>query len=168
MTPARSSNRWTLPTPISGILAAGRVILEVEAAAAHAAMFAVNADAYGPGIAGLVRAGQAHRPAQVAAAERARAAFRDEVAPLLASVDALLSPVAPGPAPRRSDGTGDFTLCAPWSFIGVPSISIPTGLDDDGLPLALQLIGGAGRLERLLGTAAWCERLVGFDGRPPS
>jgi Asp-tRNA(Asn)/Glu-tRNA(Gln) amidotransferase A subunit family amidase len=113
-----------------------------------------------------VRAGLARRPAELAAAQRARAAYRDDIAPLLASVDALLSPVAPGPAPRRSEGTGDFTLCAPWSFIGVPSISLPTGLGGDGLPLALQLVAGVGRVDRLLATAAWCERVVGFDARP--
>ena len=64
----------------------------------------------------------------------------------------------PGPAPLRSEGTGDFMLCAPWSFAGVPSIAIPTGLDAAGLPLALQLVGASRALERLLGAAAWCER----------
>jgi aspartyl-tRNA(Asn)/glutamyl-tRNA(Gln) amidotransferase subunit A len=155
-----------LPSPIAGPVAAGRVILESEAAAVHRSMFAAHGDDYGPGIAGLVRAGLARRPAELAAAQRARAAYRDDIAPLLASVDALLSPVAPGPAPRRSEGTGDFTLCAPWSFIGVPSISLPTGLGGDGLPLALQLVAGVGRVDRLLATAAWCERVVGFDARP--
>ena len=72
------------------------------------------------------------RPSQRARA--IRAAFRSEVEPLLRDVDALLSPVAPGPAPLRSEGTGDFMLCAPWSFAGLPSIAIPTGLDDAGLP----------------------------------
>ena len=47
-----------------------------------------------------------------------------------------------GPAPVRAVGTGDFALCAPWSTAGVPSIAIPTGLDDDGLPLAIQLTAG--------------------------
>jgi len=50
----------------------------------------------------------------------------------------------------------------------VPSIAIPTGLDADGLPLAIQLTGGTGRIEALLGAAAWCERVVRFDARPPS
>jgi amidase len=87
--------------------------------------------------------------------------------PLLGSFDALLSPVAPGPAPLRSEGTGDFSLCAPWSFIGVPSISIPTGLDEAGPPLAIQLVGGPGGLGRLLGAATWSERVIGFSARPP-
>ena len=57
-------------------------------------------------------------------------------------------------------------LCAPWSFAGVPSIAIPTGLDDTGLPLGLQLVGASRALERLLGAAAWCEGVIGFDAVP--
>ena len=57
-------------------------------------------------------------------------------------------------------------LCAPWSTAGVPSIAIPTGLDDAGLPLSLQLVGASRALGRLLGAAAWCEAEIGFDARP--
>ena len=39
--------------------------------------------------------------------------------------------------------TGDPYLCAPWSFAGMPSIALPSGLAPDGLPLSLQLVGGA-------------------------
>jgi len=156
-----------LPPSFAGIVDAGRVILEAEAAAYHESMFAQHADDYAPGIAGLVTAGLARRAIEVIQAERARAAFRDAIVPLLGAFDALLSPVAPGPAPRRSDGTGDFSLCAPWSFVGVPAISIPTGLDEAGLPVAVQLVGGPGGLAQLLGAAAWSERVVGFTARPP-
>jgi Asp-tRNA(Asn)/Glu-tRNA(Gln) amidotransferase A subunit family amidase len=156
-----------LPPSFAGIVAAGRLILEVEAAAYHELMFAQHAADYGPGIAELVRAGLARRATELARAERARTAFRDAILPMLGAVDALLSAVAPGPAPRRSEGTGDFSLCAPWSFIGVPAISIPTGVDEAGLPLALQLIGGTGGLGRLLGAAAWTERVIDFSARPP-
>ena len=67
-------------------------------------------------------------------------------------------------AAARRSGTGDFALCAPWSTAGVPSIAIPTGLDDggpaprapaDGLPDGLRpaarggrVVRGAGRLRR--------------------
>ena len=156
-----------LPTSFAGIVAAGRLILEAEAAAYHESMFAQHAGDYGPGIAELITAGLARRATELVQAERARAAFRDAMVPILGTVDALLSPVAPGPAPRRSEGTGDFSLCAPWSFIGVPAISLPTGLNEGGLPLAMQLVGGPGGLARLLGAAAWTERVIGFATRPP-
>ena len=140
-----------LPSPFARIVAATRLIMSVEAAATHASTFAVHGDAYGPGIAALVRTGQAQRPVDLDRAERDRASFRTGMAPLLAAHDALLSPVAPGPAPDRRMGTGDLALCAPWSCIGVPAIAIPTGLDASGLPWSVQLVGGADDIGRLLG-----------------
>ncbi len=155
-----------LPPSLLALLDAGRVILEAEAAAVHEDWFRAHEAEYGPQIAGLVRAGMAREAAEVERAREVQAAFRDAVEPPLRDIDALLSPVAPGPAPLRAEGTGDFMLCAPWSFAGLPSIAIPTGLDDAGLPLALQLTGAESRLDRLLGAAAWCERVIAFDARP--
>ncbi len=123
-----------MPDSFGPLRDAGRVILEAEAAVVHETMFRAHAAEYGPQIAGLVRAGLALSAEAVAQARAVQAAFRADVIPLLDGVDALLSPVAPGPAPLRTVGTGDFALCAPWSTAGVPSIAIPTGLDDAGLP----------------------------------
>ena len=69
-------------------------------------------------------------------------------------------------AARSLYACGDATLCAPWSSAGVPSITVPTGLDEAGLPLALQLVQAPAGLARLLGVAAWCERVVAFAARP--
>jgi amidase len=86
--------------------------------------------------------------------------------PLLEAHDAVLSPTAPAPAPAGLAWTGDASLCAPWSSAGVPSISLPTGLDGAGLPLALQLVQAPSGTSRLLGVAAWCERVIGFRAQP--
>ena len=121
-----------LPSSFMALLDAGRAILEAEAAAVHEAWFRDHADGTGHRSPGSCAPVSALDPAAVAHAREVRTAFRSAIAPLLEGVDALLSPVAPGPAPLRSEGTGDFVLCAPWSFAGVPSIAIPTGLDDSG------------------------------------
>jgi Asp-tRNA(Asn)/Glu-tRNA(Gln) amidotransferase A subunit family amidase len=156
-----------LPRSFGEVVTATRLVLEAEAAAFHESMFAEHAADYGPGIAELITAGLARKASELVHAERLRNAFRAEMMPLLDAVDALLSPVAPGPAPLRAEGTGDFSLCAPWSLIGVPSISIPSGLDDAGLPLAVQLVGGPTRLGSVLGAATWIERVIDFQARPP-
>ncbi len=150
-----------MPAAFEPLRDAGQVILEAEAAAIHESMFHAHSTEYGPQIAALVRAGLERRPDAVERARAVRDNFRAAVIPLLEGVDALLSPVSPGPAPLRRVGTGDFSLCAPWSTAGVPSISIPTGLDDSGLPLALQLTGAPSGLGRLLGAAAWCAAQIG-------
>jgi Asp-tRNA(Asn)/Glu-tRNA(Gln) amidotransferase A subunit family amidase len=156
----------TLPPAFNEIHAAGQVVLEVEAATYHQPMFGKHAADYGPGMAEMIPRGLARSATDYVVANRARLAFRDAMIPLLEAHDALLSPTAPGPAPAGLGWTGDASLCAPWSSAGVPSISLPTGLDEAGLPLALQLIQASGGTERLLGAAAWCERVVGFTARP--
>ena len=156
----------TLPPVFAEIHAAGQVVLEVEAAAYHQPAFAKHASDYGPGLAEMIPRGLARPATEYVAANRARLAFREAMIPVLEAHDALLSPTAPGPAPAGLGWTGDASLCAPWSSAGVPSITVPTGLDAAGLPLALQLVQAPAGLARLLGVAAWCERIVGFDARP--
>jgi aspartyl-tRNA(Asn)/glutamyl-tRNA(Gln) amidotransferase subunit A len=156
----------TLPRPYDDIHAVGQVVLEAEAATYHQPMFAKYASDYGPGMAEMIPRGLARTACEYINANRARLAFRETMIPLLEAHDALLSPTALGSAPAGLGWTGDAVLCAPWSSAGVPSISIPTGLDDAGLPLALQLVQAPSGLARLLGTAAWCERVVAFSARP--
>ena len=156
----------TLPPPFAGIHAAGQVVLEVEAATYHQSAFAKHADDYGAGMREMLKIGLARPATEYVTANRARTAFRQAMIPLLEAHDALLSPTAPGPAPAGLGWTGDASLCAPWSSAGVPSISLPTGLNASGLPLALQLVQAPTGLARLLGVAAWCERVLGFSERP--
>jgi aspartyl-tRNA(Asn)/glutamyl-tRNA(Gln) amidotransferase subunit A len=155
-----------LPPAFAGIHASGQVVLEVEAATYHQPTFAKFASDYGPGMAEMIPRGLARPATEYVVANRARLGFRDAMVPLLEAHDALLSPTAPGSAPAGLGWTGDASLCAPWSSAGVPSISLPTGVDAAGLPLALQLVQAPGGLTRLLGTAAWCETALGFTGRP--
>jgi Asp-tRNA(Asn)/Glu-tRNA(Gln) amidotransferase A subunit family amidase len=157
-----------LPPEYGEIHAAGQVVLEAEAATYHQAAFTKYAADYGPGMAEMVARGLRRPATEYVAANRARRAFREAMLPLLQAHDALLSPTAPGPAPPGLGWTGDASLCAPWSSAGVPSITLPTGLDGAGLPLALQLVQAPGGTPRLLGIAAWCERVIGFTARPPA
>ena len=93
-------------------------------------------------------------------AEDFRTAFRE--------VDVLLTPTAPSSAFPEGAKTADplamyvndiFTV--PASLAGLPAISVPAGLDDDRLPLGLQLIGQAFDEATLLRAAAALENAVG-------
>jgi Asp-tRNA(Asn)/Glu-tRNA(Gln) amidotransferase A subunit family amidase len=89
------------------------------------------------------------------------------MAPIAAAHDALLTPTVAAPAPKGLGSTGDPYFCAPWSFAGLPAIALPSGVDAGGLPLSIQLVGAAFAEARLLGAAAWCERVIGFAAAPP-
>ena len=71
---------------------------------------------------------------------------------LAAEFDACITLAAPGAAPVGLGWTGDPTFAVPASMLGVPAITLPV-LQDDGLPLGLQLLGFADRDAVLFSTA---------------
>lgn len=84
----------------------------------------------------------------------------------MSTFDALLTIPTPGEAPTL-ETTGDPRFCTPWTLIGAPAITIPTGLGPAGLPLGLQLVGRPGRDGELLRAAEWvAEHLPGLS--PPA
>src|SRR5262245_12038991 len=155
-----------LPPSFHDLAASGLTVLEAEAAAYHQRWFARHADEYSPEMRSLVQAGLSLSATAYVAANRRRLAFRDDVMPLLSAHEALLGPTAPAPAPSGLGSTGDGSLCAPWSNAGVPAITLPSDLSSSGLPHAIQLVQAAGASGRLLGVAAWCERVLRFTQVP--
>ena len=39
--------------------------------------------------------------------------------------DAILTPAAPGPAPRGLDSTGNPAFCTMWTYLGTPAVTLP-------------------------------------------
>ena len=77
---------------------------------------------------------------------------------------AILTPAAPGPAPKGLDATGDPSFCTLWTLCGMPAISLPLMQAKSGLPIGVQLVGPRGGDARLLRTARWLtEKLTAAD-----
>ncbi len=55
--------------------------------------------------------------------------------------DVLITPSAPGEAPRGLDSTGDPIFNRVWTLLKLPCIHLPVALGPNGLPLGVQLIG---------------------------
>ena len=72
----------------------------------------------------------------------------------------LVMPATVTPAPARLDTTGDPRFNAPWTYAGLPVVTIPCGQSDEGLPIGLQLVGPCNGEEKLLAAAAWCEKVL--------
>jgi Asp-tRNA(Asn)/Glu-tRNA(Gln) amidotransferase A subunit family amidase len=69
--------------------------------------------------------------------------------------DAILTPAAPGAAPKGLGSTGDPAFCTLWTLLGMPALSLPLMRAENGLPLGVQLVGARGDDARLLRTARW-------------
>jgi Asp-tRNA(Asn)/Glu-tRNA(Gln) amidotransferase A subunit family amidase len=156
-----------LPDSFPSLREAGETVLAVEAAHAHARLYAAHGAEYPPRIKELIERGCAVSAPEYLAAQDARRRGAADVDAAARRHDALLAPAIGAPAPRGLASTGDPGFCAPFTFAGLPAISLPTGVDPSGLPLAVQLVGAAWGEARLLAAAAWCERAIGFDARPP-
>ncbi len=108
--------------------------------------------------------GAAIAPASYRASVAMRAALAERAHDLFARCEVIISPAAPGPAPRRRDITGDPSFCTLWSLLGAPAITVPSGLARNGLPFGLQLARDAGGDAHLLRIARWCEGVLRFQG----
>jgi Asp-tRNA(Asn)/Glu-tRNA(Gln) amidotransferase A subunit family amidase len=83
----------------------------------------------------------------------------------MGNYDAVLTPPATGEAPGTLLETGSPAFCTIWSLLGVPALTLPTGLGPHGLPLGLQVVGARDDDARLLSVAAWCEARLPFVNR---
>lgn len=139
-----------------------RVLVRFEAAQVHADWFTRFGGLYRHETAAVIRHGQEIDPDDYLAALRARAHFRERIAAAggREGVDLWVTPAATGPAPSGLESTGDAVMSLPWSYAGLPAVSLPAGRAAGGLPLGLQCVGAAGADERLLALAAGLERIL--------
>ncbi len=147
-----------------------RLIMAVEAAEYHRRQFAAHRQSYGPMISALLDEGLGVSAVDYAQALAHQRGFRRRVDELLErchQVDALVMPSTDTTAPATLRTTGTPKFQAPWSYAGVPAVSIPCGLADDGMPVGLQLVGRRHGEATLLAVARWCERELAFTDLPP-
>ena len=143
------------------------LITGAEGAAYQEEVFRDRAAEYGPMLRRSVETGAFIPAIQYIQAQRLRREFRRDMESLIRSVDVFLVPTTPTPAPRDLTGTGDASLLSPWTGIGFPSITIPTGLSSSGLPFGTQLIAAPFAEEGLFAVARWCEKLLNVTLKPP-
>ncbi|MXV43517.1 Asp-tRNA(Asn)/Glu-tRNA(Gln) amidotransferase subunit GatA [Saccharibacter sp. 17.LH.SD] len=106
-------------------------------------------------------------------AQKVRTLLRRDFLQAYEKVDVLLTPTAPSGAFAWDEKPTDpvqvylndvFTV--PASLAGVPAMSVPAGLDSQGVPLGLQLIGRHFDEETLLAAGFVLEQAASFTHRP--
>lgn len=128
-------------------------ICSTEAARIHAANYPSRAEDYGPYFGGFLAFGRAVTEAELAAASAARESFNVGFHALLEGLDALVMPSGGHPIPITFDQYGDpdamqplfesvqmqFTI--PADLSGTPTLTVPCGESDSGIPYTLQFVG---------------------------
>jgi aspartyl-tRNA(Asn)/glutamyl-tRNA(Gln) amidotransferase subunit A len=106
-------------------------------------------------------------------AQKIRALILKDFTDVFQTVDALLTPTAPSAAFAQGEKMDDpitmylndvFTV--PANMSGIPGLSVPAGLDAQGLPLGLQVLGRPFDEETVFAVGTALERAAGFTAMP--
>ncbi|HWG46694.1 MAG TPA: amidase [Gemmataceae bacterium] len=151
----------SLPASFAEVLPRHRTVMAVEAAVFHQERLRHHADDYDPWIRSLLDEGLRCPAPEYARCKDHQELLRHEMEDCFESVEVLLTPATTGPAPD-ADSTGDPAFNSPWSYIGFPTISFPTGRSPEGMPLAIQLVGRPWGEDELFPVAVWCEDALGI------
>jgi aspartyl-tRNA(Asn)/glutamyl-tRNA(Gln) amidotransferase subunit A len=101
------------------------------------------------------------------------ARMRGEFAAALARTDVVVTPTTPSAAFRLGEKLDDplamylsDVFTTPASLVGLPAVAVPCGLDAQGLPLSLQLMGRPFEEATVFRAARAFERQIGWQVAP--
>jgi Asp-tRNA(Asn)/Glu-tRNA(Gln) amidotransferase A subunit family amidase len=175
-----STKRWRAGAPLSAIdgmpVGVKDMIATVEAATTEVQQITMGINAWErrwPLGSFMARDASALSPSAMERHARSQAMTQAEYATLLArreltraaylalggEVDAVISVTAPGAAPVGVETTGNPVFAVPGSMLEAPGVSLPV-LNDNGLPLGLQVLGFPQDDAALFAVAGWIENAL--------
>ena len=106
-------------------------------------------------------------------AQRVRTLIKQDFERAFQQCDLILTPTAPSAAFGLGDKSADpiamylnDVFAVPASLAGLPAMSVPGGLDEQGLPLGLHLIGRELDEQGVLNAGLAIEERAGFTAKP--
>jgi len=147
-----------------------RTLQSAEAYAFHRDMIRTTPELYHPETLRRLRSGENVTDEQYQSSLRELGHIRKDIEAVFQSVDFLVTPTTPIPAPRVADLAANPDELRPAELLllrntrpvnvwGLPAISVPCGFTSSGLPIGLQIIGPLHREDRVLQLAFAFERL---------
>ncbi|MDP3064298.1 MAG: amidase [Chloroflexota bacterium] len=131
----------------------GRVIMMSEASAFHDPWLRSRPQDYGADVRLRLEQGRLFLATDYVRAQQARTVISRQYASLLEQVDVLVTPTCPVPSPliagerivlggEQVDAHAVVSrFTRPFNLVGAPTISIPCGYTESGLPIGLQIAG---------------------------
>ena len=150
----------------------------VETALAHAPYYSRRQTNYGPVLRQLIELGTKVPGQEFASIYHDRLVFTGQLRKLLNEVDVLLMPVHPYGNPSNAqiealfseaDGIGNaLRYTAPYDMSGSPTLTLPGGSSEEGLPIGFQLVGRHLEEGLLLGLGRAYQNITDWHERHPS
>jgi Asp-tRNA(Asn)/Glu-tRNA(Gln) amidotransferase A subunit family amidase len=132
-----------------------RIVMEVEMAHNFHRDYEQGREQLSERLRALIERGRTYRAVEYTGAVAGIVPLNQGLDDVFDEYDAILTPAAPGEAPRGLQSTGDPIFCTLWTYLGVPAITLPLLQSEAGLPLGVQLVARRGNDARLLRTARW-------------
>jgi aspartyl-tRNA(Asn)/glutamyl-tRNA(Gln) amidotransferase subunit A len=162
------------------LTAACQLLLAVEAAAFHKRWLIERPQDYGPQVLMRLQNGLAIPGVTYLETLRWRGPALAAHVAATGEVDAVIAPVAPVPAPTIAESDVGSSPGAeaviqrltrftrPINYLGLPSLSIPSGFARGGLPVGMQLIGRSFDEATILTIGAAFQRATDFHQKVPA
>jgi aspartyl-tRNA(Asn)/glutamyl-tRNA(Gln) amidotransferase subunit A len=161
---------WLMPSILSSRQLAG-----TDAAVFHQQRLQMDADSFGADVLFRLRNDPPANAVDYAAIRHQQAEMQARARQLFSEIDVLLTPTLPFVAARRDDqvmielGRTHYSrFTSPFNFLGVPAMSVPCGFNSEGMPIGLQIVGGAWREADVLRAGYAFEQATTWHLRKPS
>ena len=157
-----------------------RTVFRAEAYASHAVSIAKSPERYLPETLAKLRLGAQIDAATYIVARRRLAELRRGIGAVFATVDVLLTPTVPVPAPRLSEYPPTFDAVLDWEAssilrntrpfnqMGIPALSVPCGRTAEGLPIGMQIAAAPWQERRALTLALAYESATQWHTSHPA
>lgn len=150
-----------LPADHAALIDAHPIVMNAESARALGWEMTRAREGLSPGLRERMEFGltqtEAARDAAYAVFARTQAGFPA----VTEGLDVLLTPAAPGEAPKGLEWTGDPAMNFIWTSLHVPCVTVPAGTGANGLPLGIQIVGRRGEDRAVLAWAQWVAAAIG-------
>ncbi len=149
--------QYDMPPEFEGLNDAQLAIMTKEASRGFVEERKFHADNLSPQFRDMLAKGDTIGVREETAAKALATKCRNLLSHAFRDFDLILTPAAPGAAPKGLARTGDPVFNRAWTLLGNPCIALPAGKNAGGLPLAVQLVGPSGEDVETIRHAAWVE-----------
>ena len=152
---------------------AGTLTIVTEGATYHTDHLRERPEAFSPQCRADLELGHFYKATDYLHAQRMRTHLMNQVAEIMAPLDALIMPTSPITATPIEGNPADHPVyrvrnTIPFNFLGLPAISLPCGFSENDMPIGLQIVGKAFDEAGILEIAHVYEQATDWGARRPA
>ncbi|MCA5013672.1 MULTISPECIES: amidase [unclassified Enterococcus] len=116
------------------------IVVDSETAAFHQEHLDQNYPMFSEELKQDIQTGMSYTALDYIKAQQLRETYKGAIRELFKEVDLLITPTTPETAPEGLKKTGSPKFNVPFSNAGLPTLTLPIGLSEKGLPIGMQII----------------------------